>query len=189
MNSQVVHQPSGIRRIWFGVSLLSPLVQDRAGWLKLATKVLFAIGKPQLRPPRCDTRVTPEEKRGRFWLACIACAYTSARGIGFCVIWDCTSSSSSLHFGLSIAMATHSSNSLEIPLLASAFPSILKKTWVLRYYLSLRYVEPLNLLPLRTLPIDNLSFGFRFEEFWRQSLRRCASCDQSVKKYWSICTN
>jgi len=23
----------------------------------------FNIGKPQLRPPRCDTRVTPEEKR------------------------------------------------------------------------------------------------------------------------------
>ena len=23
----------------------------------------FSIGKPQLRPPRCDTRVTPEEKR------------------------------------------------------------------------------------------------------------------------------
>jgi len=23
----------------------------------------FDIGKPQLRPPRCDTRATPEEKR------------------------------------------------------------------------------------------------------------------------------
>ena len=33
------------------------------GWLKLVTKVPFDIGKPQLRPPRCDTRVTPEEKR------------------------------------------------------------------------------------------------------------------------------
>ena len=36
------------------------LAQD---WLKLATKVPFDIGKPQLRPPRCDTWVTPEEKR------------------------------------------------------------------------------------------------------------------------------
>ena len=36
---------------------------DRAGWLKLVTKVSFDIGNPQLRPPRCDTRVTPEEKR------------------------------------------------------------------------------------------------------------------------------
>ena len=34
-----------------------------AGWLKLVTKAPFSIGKPQLRPPRCDTRVTPEEKR------------------------------------------------------------------------------------------------------------------------------
>jgi len=39
------------------------LAQDRAGWLKLVTKAPFSIGKPQLRPPRCDTRVTPEEKR------------------------------------------------------------------------------------------------------------------------------
>ena len=39
------------------------LAQDPAGWLKLVTKVPFDIGKPQLRPPRCDTRVTPEEKR------------------------------------------------------------------------------------------------------------------------------
>ena len=28
------------------------LAQDRAGWLKLVTKVPFDIGKPQLRPPR-----------------------------------------------------------------------------------------------------------------------------------------
>ena len=27
------------------------------------TEVPFDIGKPQLRPPRCDTRVAPEEKR------------------------------------------------------------------------------------------------------------------------------
>jgi hypothetical protein len=39
------------------------LAQDRAGWLKLVTKAPFSIGKPQLRPPRCDTKVTPEEKR------------------------------------------------------------------------------------------------------------------------------
>jgi hypothetical protein len=39
------------------------LAQDRAGWLKLVTKAPFNIGKPRLRPPRCDTRVTPEEKR------------------------------------------------------------------------------------------------------------------------------
>jgi len=39
------------------------LVQDRAGWLKLVTKAPFNIGKPQLWPLRCDTRVTPEEKR------------------------------------------------------------------------------------------------------------------------------
>ena len=39
------------------------LAQDRAGWLKLVTKAPFNIGKPQLRPPRCDTRATPEEKR------------------------------------------------------------------------------------------------------------------------------
>ena len=42
------------------------LAQDRAGWLKLVTKVPFDIGKPQLRPPRCDTRVTSEEKRRFF---------------------------------------------------------------------------------------------------------------------------
>jgi len=39
------------------------LAQDRAGWLKLVTKAPFTIGKLQLRPPRCNTRVTPEEKR------------------------------------------------------------------------------------------------------------------------------
>jgi len=39
------------------------LAQDRGGWLKLVTKAPFNIGKPQLRPPRCDTRVTLEEKR------------------------------------------------------------------------------------------------------------------------------
>jgi hypothetical protein len=39
------------------------LAQDGAGWPKLVTKAPFNIGKSQLRPPRCDTRVTPEEKR------------------------------------------------------------------------------------------------------------------------------
>jgi hypothetical protein len=39
------------------------LAQDRAGWLKLATKAPFGIGNSQLRPPRCNTRVTPMEKR------------------------------------------------------------------------------------------------------------------------------
>jgi len=36
------------------------LAQDRAGWLKLVTKVPFDFGKPQLRPPRCDTMATKE---------------------------------------------------------------------------------------------------------------------------------
>jgi len=39
------------------------LAQDRAGWLKLVTKVPFDIGKPQLRPPRRDSRVTLVDKR------------------------------------------------------------------------------------------------------------------------------
>ena len=39
------------------------LAQDRTGWLKLVTKAPFNIGKPQLRPPRCGPRVTPEEKQ------------------------------------------------------------------------------------------------------------------------------
>ena len=38
------------------------LAQDRADWLKLVTKAPFSIEKPQLRPPRCDTRATPEVK-------------------------------------------------------------------------------------------------------------------------------
>ena len=41
----------------------APLAQDRAGWSKLVTKFLFAIGKPHVRQPRCDTRVTPEDKQ------------------------------------------------------------------------------------------------------------------------------
>jgi len=31
-------------------------------WLAEARQVPFDIGKPQLRPPQCDPRVTPEEK-------------------------------------------------------------------------------------------------------------------------------
>jgi hypothetical protein len=41
----------------------APLAQDRAGWRKLVTKPPFAIGKPHLRQPRCDTRVMPGDKQ------------------------------------------------------------------------------------------------------------------------------
>ena len=69
-----VHEPriAGGQEMTYGRSLerhlkyfglVDALAQDRAGWLKLVTKAPFSIGKPQLRPPRCDTRVTPEEKR------------------------------------------------------------------------------------------------------------------------------
>ena len=39
------------------------LAQDRAGWQKLVTTPPFAIGKPFVRQPRGDTRVTPEDRR------------------------------------------------------------------------------------------------------------------------------
>ena len=39
------------------------LAQDRAGWHKLVTTPPFAIGKPFVRQPRGDTRVTPEDRR------------------------------------------------------------------------------------------------------------------------------
>jgi hypothetical protein len=39
------------------------LAQDHAGWLNLVTKAHFGIKKSQLRPPRCNTSVTQEEKR------------------------------------------------------------------------------------------------------------------------------
>ena len=40
------------------------MAQDRAGWYKLVTKPPFASdGKPFVRQPRGDTRVTPEDKR------------------------------------------------------------------------------------------------------------------------------
>jgi hypothetical protein len=42
---------------------VTPLAQDRAGWRKLVTKPPFAFGKPHVRQPRCDTRVTPEDKQ------------------------------------------------------------------------------------------------------------------------------
>jgi hypothetical protein len=38
------------------------LAQDRGVWRKLVTKPPFIICKPFLRPPRGDTRVSPEEK-------------------------------------------------------------------------------------------------------------------------------
>ena len=37
----------------------APLAQDRAGWRKLVTKPTFKLGKPCVRQPRGDTRVTP----------------------------------------------------------------------------------------------------------------------------------
>ena len=39
------------------------LAQDRVGWQKLVTTPPFAIGKPFVRQPRGDIRVTPEDKR------------------------------------------------------------------------------------------------------------------------------
>ena len=41
----------------------APLAQDRAGWRKLMAKPPFALGKPFVRQPRGDTRVTPEDKQ------------------------------------------------------------------------------------------------------------------------------
>ena len=38
------------------------LAQDRAGWRKLVTEPPFKLGKPFVRQPRGDTRVTPEDK-------------------------------------------------------------------------------------------------------------------------------
>jgi hypothetical protein len=39
------------------------LAQDRAGWRVLVTKRPFGVGEPQVRPPRCDTQVSPEDMR------------------------------------------------------------------------------------------------------------------------------
>ena len=75
-----VHEPhiSGGEEMNFGRSLArhlehfdlplaftewATLAQDRALWHRLATKTPFAIGKPFLRQPRGDTRVTPENQR------------------------------------------------------------------------------------------------------------------------------
>ena len=41
----------------------APLAQDRAWWRKLLTKPPFKFGKPFVRQPRGDTRVTPEDKQ------------------------------------------------------------------------------------------------------------------------------
>ena len=47
----------------FAFTEWATLAQDRAGWRKLVTKRPFDIGKPHVRPPRCDTRVSPEDRR------------------------------------------------------------------------------------------------------------------------------
>ena len=39
------------------------LAQNCAGWRKLLTKRPFGVGKPHVRPPRCDTRVSLEDIR------------------------------------------------------------------------------------------------------------------------------
>ena len=39
------------------------LAQYRVGWHKSVTTPPFAIGKPLVRQPRGDTRVTPEDRR------------------------------------------------------------------------------------------------------------------------------
>jgi hypothetical protein len=39
------------------------LARDCAGWRELLTKRHFGVGKPHVRPTRCDTRVSPEDMR------------------------------------------------------------------------------------------------------------------------------
>jgi hypothetical protein len=39
------------------------LAQDHAGWRRLMIKRPFSVGKPHVRPPRCDTRMSPERQR------------------------------------------------------------------------------------------------------------------------------
>jgi len=41
----------------------APLAQDRTGWHKLVTEPPFKLGKPCVRQPRGDTRLTPEAKQ------------------------------------------------------------------------------------------------------------------------------
>ena len=47
----------------FAFTEWATLAQSRLGWRKLVTKRPFDVGKPHLRPPRCDTRVSPEDRR------------------------------------------------------------------------------------------------------------------------------
>ena len=42
---------------------MGSLAQDRAGWQKLMTEPPFKFGKPFVRQPRGDTRVTPKDKQ------------------------------------------------------------------------------------------------------------------------------
>jgi hypothetical protein len=37
--------------------------QDRTGWRKLVTERSFDVGKPHVRPLRCETRESPEDMR------------------------------------------------------------------------------------------------------------------------------
>ena len=39
------------------------LAQDGAGWRKLVTERPFGAGKLHVRPPQCDTRVSPADRR------------------------------------------------------------------------------------------------------------------------------
>ena len=39
------------------------LAQDRAGWQNFVTTPPFTIGKPFVRQPRGDTKMTPEDRR------------------------------------------------------------------------------------------------------------------------------
>ena len=51
------------------VTELTTPAQARAGWRKLAIKRPFVVGKPHVQPPRCDTRVSQEDRR-RFIAQC-----------------------------------------------------------------------------------------------------------------------
>ena len=52
---------------WFGFPTVftewATLAQDRAAWHKPFTNPTFEIGKPFVRQPRGDTRVTSEDRR------------------------------------------------------------------------------------------------------------------------------
>ena len=47
----------------FAFTEWATLAQDRAGGRKLVTERPVDVGMPHVRPPRCDTRVSPEAKR------------------------------------------------------------------------------------------------------------------------------